>query len=82
MKAVEFVGQTTVLGPPPGWDNSRNGPCGGLPVMAHGGRLLSCWRPSAEELEMLNAGGHVVLAVVGEMHPPVSVNVAKVEELP
>lgn len=37
----------------------------GLPVM------LSAWKPSATELEILVRGGSVVLGVLGSVHPPV-----------
>ena len=37
----------------------------GVPVM------LSCWKPSPEELQTLNEGGYVTLGIVGTQHPPV-----------
>lgn len=37
--------------------------------------MVSFWRPTAEELEQLNAGGLVTLYVFGTMHPPVSIGV-------
>ena len=87
MKAVEFKGQTTILGPPRGWDNSGNSlQCGGLPTQEtaeQGVRVLrSFWRPSPEDLIMLNNGAHVCLGVVGGGHPPVMLTVERAEELP
>lgn len=87
MKAVEFVGQDLVLRPPEGWDNGGETlKCGGLPVkreavlgVAH---VVSYWRPDAAGLAVLNAGGHVRLAIVGITQPPVMVAAEKVEELP
>ncbi len=85
MKPVEFEGQTLLLGPPEG---SRRGACGALPVLkaaddAFGTRFVSYWRPSPEDLAVLNAGGHVELQVCGAGHPPVWVDVSsQVAELP
>ncbi len=83
MKPVEFAGQTQLLGPP---RNSQRGDCGALPVRIVSdetwGRLFfSYWRPSPEELAVLNAGGHVRLQVCN-LHPPLWVDAEKVEELP
>ncbi len=33
--------------------------------------MTSRWQPTAEELEMLNAGGAVLLTIIGMVHPPV-----------
>lgn len=78
MIAKRIVGANNVLGPPKGWDPSRNGPCGHLHVRvsAAGGALRceSAWEPTPEELRILNAGGHVILSVVGGQ-PPVALYV-------
>ena len=37
--------------------------------------LSSMWKPSASELEFMNAGGLVMLNVFGSSHPPVSIAV-------
>ena len=56
MKAVEFQGETIILGPPKGWNNGDDSrlQCGGLPVQIAEDRgmpvLRSFWRPSPEEL--------------------------------
>ena len=62
-------------GAPEGWDAEKNGDCvalairdevwNGMPVM------LSAWTPTPAELARLNAGGNIVLCVVGQVHPPV-----------
>lgn len=39
--------------------------------------LVSSWKPSAEELERLNKGAPVYLAVYGSFHPPVRLDVPK-----
>lgn len=80
MNPVEFEGQSTVLGPPPG---TPQGTVGCLPVAAFAWGMRSFWRPSVEELSILNSGGHVCLDVHGGAHPPVWVSVAHdVRELP
>jgi hypothetical protein len=37
--------------------------------------IVSYWKPSIEELEMLNANGTLALAILGERMPPVSLHV-------
>lgn len=60
------------------WDEERDGKCGVLSVRveAHGIRNyhISNWKPDAEELAALAAGGVVELCCVG-LQPPVSVSV-------
>lgn len=53
--------------------------CLDLPAMytEHGDGTVSWtsfWRPTPEELELLNANGHVMLVVHGRGHPPVWVS--------
>ena len=72
---------------PRNWDDNRDGPCGTLPVRVESYGIYdyhySAWKPDAEELALLNAGGVVELCCVGQQ-PPVSVGVvpAYVEEGP
>lgn len=47
----------------------RQDDIGGVPAM------VSHWRPSAAELQVLNSGGCVTLWVCGVVHPPVAVSV-------
>lgn len=86
MKPVEFEQQDIILGPPP---DMERGTCGGLPIRRLtndiGPTMESYWKPSAEDLKMLNEGGHVRLNVYGHGHPPVWVDVMPkgyIEELP
>lgn len=37
--------------------------------------LQSVWRPTAEELAVLNAGGYVTLNMLSNAHPPVRLDV-------
>lgn len=56
---------------------------GGLPFWREpeviGGRrvskVCSAWKPTPEDLACLNAGAYLVLGIVGEPIPPVSLNV-------
>lgn len=62
-------------GPPRGWNADRDGSCGALPIRverAPNGSVLACesaWEPTPRELELLNAGGLVVLRVCGWQVP-------------
>jgi hypothetical protein len=72
--SVSINGCNLIIEPPENWKpeygecNSlylRREDLNGVPV------LLSAWKPSAVELEMLVRGGSVVLGVLGTAHPPV-----------
>jgi hypothetical protein len=80
MKACMIEGMTRDLNKPRDWDEERDGPCGSLPIRdeVFGGRvsiMFSEWKPSTEELALLNAGASVILGVCGTVHPPVSLGV-------
>jgi hypothetical protein len=64
------------LGAPKGWDESRDGPCFGLDVIIQDGRATSCWEPTPEELERLQAGAKIYLTIVGGQ-PPVMLHVGE-----
>lgn len=49
--------------------------CVDLHIYRHDGRVWSFWTPSPEELAAIVKGGAIALCVVGETHPPLSVNV-------
>jgi len=49
--------------------------CADLPVVRRDRFFHSVWKPSAEELAILQAGGSVHLAVMGFVHPPVRLTV-------
>lgn len=74
-----FHGQTHVLEAPQGWDHKERGECGCLPIMARDGYLTSVWRPSADELTMLNSGGGIVLHIAANAHPVVALDVCAPE---
>ena len=78
-----IAGATRYLGAPQGWEPERNGPCGHLAVRdVTAGSLPICesaWEPTPKELALLNAGGSVVLRVVGGQ-PPVMLYVEPLKE--
>lgn len=66
---------THYLGAPKGWNPEADGDCHGLAVrVVEDNVFQSAWEPTPAELAALNAGGLVVLNVVGGQ-PPVSLSV-------
>lgn len=67
---------TRYLGAPAGWEPDSQGPCGHLSISdiptTAGRAMESLWEPTPDELAELNAGGVVVLTIVGTTHPPVA----------
>ena len=78
MNKIQHPSNNGVLGAPAGWDQGEL-PVNALPVThTHVGDLpavLSYWRPSAEELAVLNAGGSIALWVLGATMPPVNLSI-------
>jgi hypothetical protein len=78
MNNFQHPSNNDVLGAPKGW-NQAELPCDALAITRseYGGMLVvkSYWRPSAEELAVLNAGGSVELAVLGHTMAPVMLSV-------
>ena len=81
MMIMHIKGATRVLGLSQGYQ--------GLPVkdefiQAEGeGKIpvmLTAWQPTPEELEALNKGASIHLRILGEGHPPVSMDVGPVPE--
>ena len=78
MDVATIKGATHNPGAPRGWTES-NGPCGALPIVYRKDSFgnpesVSAWKPTEDELRMLNEGGFVILSVVG-WQVPVSVYV-------
>lgn len=71
-------GHTHALAAPAGWNEARDGNCATLHVrmIRDGDSVLaqSAWEPTPAELAALNAGGSVILNVVGGQ-PPVMITV-------
>lgn len=78
MIAHHFEGQSFVMEVSPKHDHERDGEVYGLPVRVErdeAGRAWgysSMWKPTPEELALLNAGGAVRVTVVGAQ-PPIDV---------
>lgn len=66
---------STVLGKPKDWDEEKNGPCEGLPVVILEDGMYSLWKPDEQEIDALRAGGSICLKVGSHAHPPVSIYV-------
>jgi hypothetical protein len=81
-----IAGWNAAPGAPRGWNPERDGDCGALPIRVHPAEALepgqghrlewveSAWEPTPRELEMLNAGGQLVLRIHG-WQPPVALYV-------
>ena len=74
-----IAGWNAAPGAPKGWNPARDGDCGVLPIRVSPSAALktsvpvqmceSAWEPTPAELEMLNAGGQVVLRIMGWQVP-------------
>lgn len=73
------------LGAPADWKPDSDGDCGHLAIRTQGdprrgtGWCESAWEPTPAELEQLNAGGSIILRVVG-WQPPVALYVEKADQ--
>ena len=56
------------LRPPSSW-TAADGKCHELTVRENNGTFESAWEPTPAELELLNAGGSVILRVAGGQAP-------------
>jgi hypothetical protein len=70
---------THYLGAPKGWNPETDGACGHLAVRVVGNVWESAWEPTPAELAALNAGGSVILRVVGGQ-PPVMLLVEQAQK--
>lgn len=75
MRHIQHPSNNWVLGAPAGWDQKEL-PVNALPVTHSTADGVPCvvsfWMPNAAELAALNAGHPVVLSILGETMPPVS----------
>lgn len=82
MDPREFEGQTRVLNAPSGWNATEPIKCGMLPIRDTTAMGIPCmqsmWKPDADELQHIMNGGHIVLTVYGDGHPPVWLGVESV----
>lgn len=82
MDIVHPANATRILGVPPEWDSTKQGACSALPIIdykddAEQPWMMSVWRPSAEDLAMLNAGHGLSLHVLGTSHPVVGLGLTE-----
>lgn len=78
MIAKRINNATHRLGAPSDWDESK-GKCHALSIRQTDGCCESAWEPTPEELQLLNAGGSVILRVRGGQ-PPVLLYVEPLAE--
>lgn len=78
MKPERHPSNTRVLNAPKGWDQDTL-PVDALPITDTALEGVPCvasfWRPDADELAALAAGGMVMLHVIGQTMPPVALGV-------
>ncbi|MBN8749489.1 MAG: hypothetical protein J0I65_18510 [Variovorax sp.] len=77
MNPIKHPSNTRMLAAPPGWDEDlKVEPLGITDQIVEGVPCVwSFWRPDVEELAALNAGGDVVLSIVGRNMPPAALMV-------
>lgn len=80
MKPTYVLNPTNKFAPPENWDEEKFGKCGILWVRRQTEplvELFSAWKPSPEELALLNAGGVVEVGLCTMMQCAMSVNVVE-----
>lgn len=80
MTPTVISGADVFYGAPAEWDPARDGYCGVLPIRREVDAcsriwMASAWEPTPRELELLNAGGKVILRVSCHQHPVTSLSV-------
>lgn len=80
MKPVILQDETRRIGKPRNWDDEILGECKALSVYDHTDDnglnwMISGWKPSEEELETLNSGGHVYIRIQGSEHPVIALTI-------
>lgn len=71
MQAIMFKEATNIYKAPKGHDPEKDGEIFDLPVMDDGHALTSVWKPTPEELDILNKGGGISLSIIGRQQPPI-----------
>ena len=75
-----IVGANLYLVAPGDYDVIENGPCNGLAVRKVFNNIYeSAWEPTPNELKALNAGGLVIISIVGGQ-PPIMLSVENSKE--
>lgn len=81
MTPVRIADANLYFGAPKGWKPEDDGNCCHLAVRQIENVFQSAWEPTPGELELLNAGGKIVLSVVGGQ-PPVMLQVEPPPSIP
>lgn len=74
MQPIHFPGVTAIYKAPEDWNEAEHGPCVDLPVQRTDEFAISRWQPSFAELQILNNGGSVEIAIAGGQ-PAIAVGV-------
>ena len=81
MIPMRIANATHHMGAPKGWEPEKDGNCCHLAVRVVDGNIYqSAWEPTPAELAALNAGGSIVLSIVGGQ-PPVMLSVEAAPEI-
>lgn len=84
MPFVKIKGATANFSKPSNWDEQSEGACGDLWVRVdrYGARKQHnfAWKPDANDLAILNAGGEIETHIINDYMPPVGVSVVKPDE--
>lgn len=74
MQPIHFPEINTIYKSPADWPAATHGPCADLPVQRTADFAISRWKPSHAELQVLNDGGAVEIAIAGGQ-PAIAVGV-------
>lgn len=77
MKAEPFAGCENLLRAPEGFDHPVIGKVEDIPCYIGQGVVMSVWRPTPEEAALLVGGGVLVLTVLGNSQPPISLGILR-----
>lgn len=80
MDSVNFPHANVCLTAPKGWDEEVDGPINDLHAYHDGTCFFSYWRPTDEELDILQDGGFIQLGIMSNDHPPVHVGVVPTDD--
>lgn len=74
MQPIHFPEVTAIYKAPPDWNEAEHGPCVDLPVQRTAEFAISRWQPTFAELQILNNGGAIEVAIAGGQ-PAIAVGV-------
>lgn len=80
MENIKLSDETRPIGKPSNWSEEIHGECVTISVhdkhTSTGNYMVTGWKPSVGELEVLNQGGHVWLEINGKEHPVIRIYAA------